>query len=363
MKLFKISLLLIFTVFWRSSFACSCLNDFDRPMQLDDLKKYNFIALVRINSEQVIKPSDPNTIGFQSLLSIKVIEQFKGQVTAQIIENQVNTSCDIGVDIGEEWLVFATVPNGTPAMFPCDRNVQFKAKDGLRDWHFQGGFRQLDELRILYGHKTRFKPDGIYVEHYSNGKKELEENYVNGLRNGKRTVYYPNGGIYGKENYLDDSLQGEASWYYPSGQLYVRKYFERGQPRNVTKVYYDSTIDQSYKNLLIRDFYKSEDSLRFVYGRFQVKHENVFDSFGREVVFREFDRLGIIRHESIYNPEPGVVTRIYYHKNGTAKGISYTRDGKDYGHYQEYDENGAPSKSWDYDQDGQQIKSSIWMKK
>ena len=103
--------------------------------------------------------------------------------------------------------------------------------------------------------------------------------------------------------------------------------------------------------------------MRFVYHRIQVQYETVFDSFGREIAFREFSRLGNLQRESIYNPDLNASTQISYHENGNIKEIGFTKNNEDYGHYQEYDKNGEPSKSWDYDEEGRQIKASIWIKK
>jgi antitoxin component YwqK of YwqJK toxin-antitoxin module len=363
MRLLKITLLLFLGLLYKSSFACTCIAERERPMQIGDLEMFGFVAHVRVISEREIKSQNSGELPSQSLLAIDVVEQFKGNKFSQIIENDINSSCDMGVDAGEEWVVFATLVNDRPVISACQRNIQFKAKDGKRDWQFQRGFWELNELRALYGHASKHKPDGKKVEYYPNGKIEMEEYYANGAKNGDRTVFYPNGVIYGREKFINDSLQGESRWYFPSGQLAVRRFFERGKPRNITRAYYDSTIEQTFKKLLIRDFYKTEDSLRFVYNRIQVHAETVFDSYGRQIAYRRFSRLGQSEYESLTSYAPNLTTQIFYHENGNIQSIGYTKDYNNYGHYQQYDENGVPNKSWEYDPQGRQVKSSIWIKK
>jgi antitoxin component YwqK of YwqJK toxin-antitoxin module len=108
--------------------------------------------------------------------------------------------------------------------------------------------------------------------------------------------------------------------------------------------------------LLIRDFYKTEDSLIFTYHRIQAQYETVFDSKGRAIISREYSRVGKIVKEETINPDTKFCILIYYHDNGAISSIMYTLDGKTFGHYQEYDEKGFPERGWDYDKDGEVIK-------
>ena len=100
---------------------------------------------------------------------------------------------------------------------------------------------------------------------------------------------------------------------------------------------------------------KTEDSLRLEYSRVQVQSEIVYDHLGREILFRQYSRQGKITKEDIYQPERSFATHIFYHNNGQIKSIGYSLNYEDYGHYQEYDPDGNPTKSWDYDQSGRQI--------
>ena len=95
--------------------------------------------------------------------------------------------------------------------------------------------------------------------------------------------------------------------------------------------------------------------MRLEYRRVQVQSEIIYDHLGREILYRQYSRQGKLTVEDIYQPERNLTTNIYYHKNGQIKSIGYRLNYEDYGHYQEYDADGNPTKSWDYDQSGRQI--------
>lgn len=179
---------------------------------------------------------------------------------------------------------------------------------------------------------------------------------MHGKLNGERKIWYPNGQLYGFQTYKNDTLTGKEVWYYPSGQLSRERFYSHGKPSNISRSYYDTTINQRYKKLLIKDFYKTEDSLIQEHKRIQVHYETVYDSDGSEIIFREYSRQGKIRHENLFDRKPHHSTSIYYHENGRLQSISHRVKHQNYGHYLEYDENGLSLKSWDYDENGKQIK-------
>lgn len=192
-------------------------------------------------------------------------------------------------------------------------------------------------------------------ERNKNGNVEIEETYVNGRLNGERNIWYPNGRLFCKQFYINDTLDGKSEWFYESGQIYDEDYYQKGKPLNVSRLYYDSTIDKRLKKMLIDAFYKTEDSLNFVYKRIQVQYETVFDSYGRAIISREYTRLGKIHKEEIIDVERKFRTVIYYHDNGVVSSIMYSLNGVNFGHYQTYSDNGFPSRGWDYDENGKAI--------
>lgn len=350
-----LALLILVSFTGQTSRACMCMNFFTID-SLAQMKEYDFIAHVKIIDDQIFKkPSkdDYETIG---QLSFEIIELFKGEKINKILEYSKNSSCDIGISKGEEWILFGKTRNGKISVVACDRNKRYKEKDEQRDWKYGRGFYELKQLRKLYEHPTYKFENEMRKEFFKNGKTEIEESYLNGKLNGERKIWYPNGKLFCKQFYINDTLDGKSEWFYESGQIYDEDYYLKGKPCNVSRLYYDSTIEQGWiKKMLIESHYKTEDSLIFVYKRIQAQYETVFDSYGRAIISREFTRLGKIHKEETIDPDRKFRTVIYYHDNGAISSIMYSLNDVNFGHYQTYDENGFPSRGWDYDENGKAI--------
>lgn len=340
-----------------SARACIC-SVYYTTENLQQLEEYDFIALVKITGDAIYKaPSkdDHETVG---QLSFQIIELFKGKQIDRLLEYSKNSSCDIGISLGEEWLLFGRMIDNKLAVISCDRNEMYKEKDERRSWQWGRGIVLLKTLRNLYQHPVKHYENETRKEYYSNGQIEIEETYINGKRNGDRRIWYPNGVLTCKETYINDTLNGKAEWFFASGQLKDEFFYQKGRKYNVARSYYDTTFD----NMDLRwrsgndpDF--NLDSLYLEYKRIQPRLETVYDSYGREIIIREYYRNGRISHEYTNDNDRNFRTAIFYHKNGRLAAIQYFLNGKDYGHYQSYDENGLPNRGWDYDENGYRIKN------
>lgn len=335
--------------------ACSCIGDFQGIKSMDDVKNYPFVALVKITSETTNPPSD-STPFRDATLGFKIIEKFKGKDIRELIEYDIQSSCDIGIEVGDEWVLFATERDGKLSISACSRDVRYRDKQGVRDWHFKRGIQELEDLRKLYGHTEKRNRDGIDKQYYPDGKLEAETTYYGGLKNGNRTIYHRNGKIFGKQVFINDSLQGKSEWFFPSGQLYDQKFYRKGILINMSRVYHDTTVTDRMKQFLIRDFYQTEDSLRKTYSRIQVWLEALYDYHGQIVASKEYSRWGIIERENFYHHNDSTYTSVFYHPNGQVHTVSHLKNYTQVvGHYQEYDPEGNPTRSWDYDANGKQI--------
>lgn len=337
-----------------SSKACIC-SEILTIDSLAQLKGYSFIAHVKIINDHPYKNVPADDMGDVGLLTFKIIELFQGDTIKQVLEYSKNTSCDIGISVGEEWILFGVMRNGKIAVDACDRNEQYKEKNGVRDWEYDHGFHELKKLRTLYQHPIKAFVNETRKEYYSNGKPEIEETYVNGKRHGERKLWYPDGKLRCREFYINDTLDGKATWYYPSGQIKEEDFYKMGGHCNVSRSYFNSS-DDKYWEVFYRDFHDIPTSQPLVYKKIQVSSEIVFNAKGRAILSREYNRLGVIENETIIDPDKKRWTRIYYYDNGAIKSIGYTLNGKDYGHYQTYKENGFPDRGWDYDEHGEVIK-------
>lgn len=334
--------------------ACRCSFD-NKPIDSTIVAPYEFIALVKITADMDYPAPPQNGIATTGLLSFQIKELFKGLPINQLVEERKNTSCDLGISVGEEWVVFGRKRDGKVIITACDRNARYRQTNGFREWQFESGIEELRQLRKLYNHPQPAFSKEVHKEFYPNGQLELQEAYIQGKLNGERKVWYPNGQLYGSQTYQNDTLTGKDVWYYPSGQICRERFYHKGKLSNISRSYYDTTINEHYKKLLIKNFYKTKDSLIQEHKRIQVWLEVIYDADGNEILTRDYTRQGQIRHESFYDHKRNFVTSIYYHKNGRVESIGYTLNFDGYGHYQAYDENGLPLKSWDYDEDGKQI--------
>jgi antitoxin component YwqK of YwqJK toxin-antitoxin module len=333
--------------------ACVCMNPFLRIDSLSQLKQYDFIAYVKIIDDNDYK--NPAGNGYETIgqLTFEIVELFKGDKIDRVLEYSKNSSCDIGISKGEEWILFARMDKGKMVIDACDRNEKYRETNGLRDWKYDDGFYELRQLRQLYQHPVKKYWNDKREEQYSNGQKEIEETYVNGRLNGERKIWYPNGILFCKQNYTNDTLDGKSEWFYPSGQIYDEDYYIKGQHCNVSRLYYDSTKS---KDWFVDEFKTGEDSIYFTSQKIQVQYQIVFDSYGRAVISREYDRFGRIDKEETIDPDKQFRTVIFYHDNGAISSIMYSLKRKNFGHYQEYDEKGFPKRGWDYDENGDVIK-------
>ncbi len=360
MKLaYKILLALIFTIFFSQySKACMCGGGgFRNPLKtLENTKEFALIALVKVTGEYDL-PKENNTMtSTTGVLKIDILELFQGEPVNQILEGDKYSSCDMGVSVGEEWIMLGHYVNGHIVVHLCGGNQRYREANGLRPW--KSDFELLNKLKLLYNHQDAKAVDGKKQAFYTNGKLEFEEEYQNGMRNGKRIIWYPNGLVYCKQNYVNGLIDGKSEWFYPSGQLSNEDYYIKGKPSNSSRVYYDTTehpIDDPFflpKNMTL-------DSLKQIYHKIQTYSETVYNSEGEQILFRIYKRTGRINWERISYPQFYSTTWISYYHNGSVKSIQYYKNNCNYGHYQSYTTDGLPNSSWDYDECGNIIPLSI----
>ncbi|MDZ7899529.1 MAG: hypothetical protein U5N85_16085 [Arcicella sp.] len=354
-----IFLILLIIFFSQNSKACICTGCNNSFKTLEDTKGYGFIALVKITGEQDYQKEtkDPfaSTIG---LLNIQIVELFKGEKIDKIFEYSKYTSCDMGVSVGEEWIMLGKYVNGQIYVHLCGGNEKYKEVNEFRNWQYKNGFRMLNDLRKVYNREEKKIEDGKKQEFYSNGQIEIQEEYSNSMRNGKRTIWYPNGVVFCRQTYINDTLHNKSEWFYPSGQISNEDYYIKGKPYNISRKYYDSTFAPYEKGHLLRR-YKTTDSLNFVYKRVQIDHEIIHNSSGVQIIYRRYSRIGKVKSERFTQSQLGSETKILYYNNGAIRSIEHFLNGCGYGHFQSYYMNGLPNQSWDYDDYGNKISESI----
>jgi antitoxin component YwqK of YwqJK toxin-antitoxin module len=340
--------LIIYLCAFQASLACVCV-----PMpkldSLSQLSSYKFIAHVVITDDDDIATADFRQTG---TLKFKIITLFKGSPVNQLLEYEKNSSCDIGISKGEEWILFGVLSDNKLSIRACDRNVRYSDASGEKDWEYKGGIEELETLNRLYKRPVKVYPDGVYISKYKNGHKELEETYLDNKLHGLRKVWYPDGQLRATEHYTHGLADGKSEWFYPSGQLERADYFKEGKNYNVSRTYYDTAINSAWKSLLIKDFYKTEDSLNADYKRIQVQYERVYNAIGEMVLFRTYYRNGQIQQEEFYGRKNEHGVTIDYYNNGLIRYISNQFNQSPRGLYQEFDINGALKRTGTYDENG-----------
>jgi antitoxin component YwqK of YwqJK toxin-antitoxin module len=331
-----LSLFILSLFFVNKVSACSCVNDIKDLNSEYQLDPYEFVALVKITDDKVYKKSTTKDHRSVGLLGIKILELFKGEPVQEIFEEDIQTSCDMGIEKGQEWMLFGKKINGKLSIIPCDRNAKYKDLNGFREWR-RHAYTDLIALRKLYKHPVKTYGTEKRIEYYANKQTEIEENYINGKLDGARKIWYPNGVLFGMQHFKMDSLHGRSDWFYPSGQIQKSDFYIDGKSAHISRFYYDS------KKL------QSESSS-------QVRFETVFDSFGNPIVSKVFDSDGRLQSESFIDLVKKTRTTVYYQRNCFVAEISYTKDDQSFGHYIRYGENGLPSREWDYDEKGRVIR-------
>jgi antitoxin component YwqK of YwqJK toxin-antitoxin module len=317
--------------------ACVCTEYYTTIDGLAQLKDFAFIAHVKIGPMQ---PEQDSAYYKTVSWSFRIIELFKGSDTVRkVFDNYVTSSCDLGIREGEEWLFFAYLINGKMTVTPCSRNTQYRKIDGSRNLKYGRSEHFLQRLRELYRHPQAPVPDGKQVVYYANGKEEVEAFYLNGKLHGTKRIWYPDGKLYADENYVNGIIDGVSHWYYPSGQLSHEDFYVLGKHCNVSRIYYDN------KDIAMPA---------------KLWTETIYNYTGHAILHRSYTSEGRISHETITDATGQLNTSIHHHENGNLYYITqFTGEGHSYGHFQEYDKEGFPSRGGEHDEKG----NVIWEKK
>ena len=330
--------------------ACSCSNY--GSLKVEELKDYKSIALVKVVeiSEQY-KPTDKEYYAYK--IKVKTIEHYKGDTLIEIIvdggHRKFNTwtSCDLGIQEGDEWLFLTrSYENNQHEVSYCDRNVRYRSAEGVRNWKYQKDSWALKLLDSVYLKPKIIQKDGQHISYYPNEKKEVEEFFKNGEREGIRKIWYPNGKIWAEEFYEKGKLHGVAKWYNEEGAIETLAKYQGGLKIDTTCHFRKDPDDGKYKPEYLTIFDTQGRSLVFKNYKFPIK----------ELWFKDSTPYHL-RHEDIYDWEKSTRTYTYFHENGAkySSGQSNLINHHTIGITKEWDKKGKLIKTWKYDENGKQI--------
>jgi len=217
--------------------ACICANL--RTLK-ENIALYPFIAHVRIektfftNDTSYVDGKMSVTYDLRVNHAIRIIELFKGTPFSTLTEYDVNSSCEIGLKEGEEWILFAEFDTSSNSYFiaACNPSEPFRNSRGERHWNiYYNNARTLTSLQSHFRHSvygSNFN-SGVYQSHYSNGQLEWEAGYLNHQLHGNRRVFYASGNLLVDENFIKGKRHGSLREFSSSGQLIREAEFREGK--------------------------------------------------------------------------------------------------------------------------------------
>lgn len=324
-----LSIILAFLSFTPAS-ACRC--DLITSTTIENIQNANYISLIKVK----------NILSAGSREYFKIIIDelvlYEGNSTNEILVTGANksidstywTSCDLGIEINDEWLIYSNESSGKTWLLPCSKSFRYKDKYGYRDFMDGNKTKTLNEINNYFN-----KPlinysinNGVLDHYYPNGKMEFELTYEEGIKQGVSRYYFPNGAINGIEYYKDGRLEGIQKRYFMEGTLDFIKHFRNGIEVDSSN-YYEYNIDSG-------KYYMWFTSYRNVNGEFL--HSKSFVIPGKFILTK---KLYYLRDEIIYDTVSKNTSHISYYPNGIVK-IFYkmNEDHEQIGDEIEYNEKG-----------------------
>lgn len=354
----------ILTIVQSWSCHCSIKPEFNTK---EDLIEYDFISLVQISKIDSID-SKAQPVYLTHLINFKIIEKYKGETINSIIVSgghwtfKTRTSCDLGENVNEEWVIFGYTDKRTNKLITdmCTRTLKYKDSFGYKYKGYGNEITTIDKLRDIYEIRVdKPKYNGKHIEYYPIGQKELEEFYHNNKLSGQRLAWYPNGQLETKQYFEKGKINGIAERYSKTGQLLTREKFKDGHHIDTTTHWFE--IDTSLFHIKIYTSLNNitHDSAKNMLSSVRVSNKHIYTKKGELIYYCSYSQEGHLYSETTIDTKLNKQTYKYYHDNGVLSSEMYRVNNLEFGIYREWDKSGELTKSWEYDSSGQQIKESI----
>lgn len=348
-----------------TTFACSCDMEPDFKTKAD-LNKYSFIAHVKITqvnpAVSVKSPADAHQMSFE------LLELYKGEKAHDILvygshQSLGNwTSCDLGENVGEEWIVFGYMDEDSKQLMTglCTRSRNLKKLNGYQELYYPNKLTLKQQLQRLFDKQpTEKKYDGLRTEYFPNGNKQVEENYEKGILNGRRTLWYPNEARESNQNYVNGKRNGKFEWFSEKGQLLKVEKFTNDIKTDTAKAWYPLDTSMANVQLYAELNNLSLQKARDILSTPTLFLEVTYDKNGEVISHKDFSQDGTKHIELLYFPSQNKRLTRYFHKNGALKAESVSVNNKETGLYKEWDQKGNVIKSWEYDDNGKVKQETI----
>lgn len=307
-------------------FGCSCATQ-EKPLETY-VKENGFIAYVKIirveilSAEEQKRISEYEGIGQAARLVYQVKEIFKGDSATVLYAGSINTSCDMDISPGSEWIFF-TNKNKRGASFTgfCNKWFFMREADGKQTFGYDYGMDAMRNMRKILHLKNDAKLNGNKLNYYITGEKESLTRYKKGLMDGERTLYYRNGTIRGKARFRKGLKEGEEKEFTVNSQLISSCLYVKNT-RVQRKEWYDTFMVERRRNMIFEMDHlphknESVDEMLKLYPHgVQLKSESYEDPVLRKDSIRTYNWNGSLESCAIYDANNGIHRKYEYHPNG-----------------------------------------------
>ncbi|WP_342648340.1 hypothetical protein [Mucilaginibacter sp. CSA2-8R] len=323
-------LTIVLTLINLSAIACHC-SVIPEFKDKNDLKPYEFIALAKVAA---LSPTDTAKPWFRRRdgdIKIEIIELFKGAKETVINEPNVNSSCDLGINMGEQWLFFGSKGKDKIEIQPCNYNIKYRDVSGLRDWQY---FRGIDRLNVLIRlfYPDKFNPLTDTIK-YDNDLPEIVQHFKNGKLQGERQIFYPSGKLYISEKFNKGERVKYRKVYSAIGQLIYNVRYGGGGLVKVRTSYYDilelkrwipieARINKATGEIYNVDdpqVKRALDSIGYTLAvtKPSLRYKTTFSHHGRNYISYGYNQQGKVTNYRNVNSRKKVAELYRYHDDGS----------------------------------------------
>lgn len=202
------------------------------------------------------------------------------------------------------------------------------------------------------------KLHGAQKEYYSNGGLKLESFYEKGVQIGTEKRYHENGTLLSSINVENGRLEGEYVEYHPSGAIKTKGLYKRSDREGLWKSYHENGSTHFEENYINNE--REDGAFVSYYPSGKVEMRGQYEKGMESGEWKEFYENGQLKSEITYkqsNPE-GEIRKYYENGNLMATGQLRGRPGRangswNVGQWIVYYENGSKQSETNYSKRGE----------
>lgn len=316
----SITIIILSFFIYQFNYACQC---FGPDLSEKSLLHFDGIYHVKVDSVFLADENKyPEFAEDDHFMKVSIIHTYKGSKidTVKVFGGNRKfgrwTSCDIGINEGEEWILFLRQDEyGFLYQNACSYEFKYRNDQGVVDRAHHNIFK----FEFLNNHYGR----NIHID---------------------STSYFDNGQLEFKKTFKDENLHGRSTFYYPDGQRHGFIEYKNGEKHGLERWW----TSKGYP-LLDRHYHKGhKDSMHIYFSRadthhiYKIEHYNDTGRINYSKTFRDF---GIVKREEGYFDSTYYYVSRYYFRDGKLSDemINTPNDFGEVlgnGHTKQWDENG-----------------------